>query len=902
MLSRVAAVMAPRTHNRRRVTGSRGRRREGGESEPRRPNMSRRVFISAVLLLLVVMMCCGTGGAASAEDTSDSGSSKEKYFDWRDTNGGETVSLLRVPSLVEMNGEVFAVAEAQCTKEENSFTGIASELLTLTGQESKELVTPKLKTQVLVECPSDKENCASQAEDQAVSQSEKKVHVSRPTTVVQGSDIYMLAGKYCQKPAAAGAGVCEADEWGLLLVKGQVSGNGESSKGILWKETNDVPPTTLVKEPQSLTRLIGGGGSGIKTKDGTLVFPVEVTKEEEKTVSLILYSKDTNTNWKLSKGMSADGCSDPSVVEWEGKLMMMTACDDGRRRVYESADKGDSWTEALGTLSRVWGSKRVENVKLARSGFITARIDNRDVMLVTLPVYSENVEKGVLHLWLTDNTHIVDIGSVSGDDDVAASSLLYKSGDNNELIALYEKKKGNGDTPSLGMVSVRLAEQLQRVKDVLTTWKKVDKRVSKLCTNSLATVIKSTDTACSAGKITDGLVGFLSGSFSDNTWRDEYLGVNATVKGNDGGDKAAAAETAEKETADGVTFNGAWAEWPVGAQGENQLYHFANYNFTLVATVSIDKVPEGHTPIPLMGVKMKGDKSTVLLGLSYNNKEKKWMLQCGGGTNSDGLSSTGEPGTKRHVVILLRNGNQSTAYVDGQRVGNEQCALGNTESQEISHFYIGGDGRSAANKENREDVFLTVTNVLLYNRPLSDNEISVLNPNKVAIQQLRDKSSEPSPVSSHSVDTSTSPVTAVAQQTETLSTPDGKHLTEQGQSMGSSNAGSGGASTTAVSAVSTPAAGEESVMQVAPRSSSDGHKNVVGGSSSDGDPTVETREGTDGQEEEANMQFREVNATALSSSLGNVSQGNNSDAGTMRGSGLLPSLLLLLGLWGFAAL
>ncbi|KAF8296462.1 trans-sialidase, putative, partial [Trypanosoma cruzi] len=44
MLSRVAAVMAPRTHNRRGVTGSSGRRREGRESEPQRPNMSRRFY------------------------------------------------------------------------------------------------------------------------------------------------------------------------------------------------------------------------------------------------------------------------------------------------------------------------------------------------------------------------------------------------------------------------------------------------------------------------------------------------------------------------------------------------------------------------------------------------------------------------------------------------------------------------------------------------------------------------------------------------------------------------------------------------------------------------------------------------------------------------------------------
>ncbi|KAF8280014.1 trans-sialidase, putative, partial [Trypanosoma cruzi] len=65
MLSRVAAVKASRTHNRRRVTGSSGRRREGRESEPQRPNMSRHLFTSAVLLLLFVMVCCSTGGAAS---------------------------------------------------------------------------------------------------------------------------------------------------------------------------------------------------------------------------------------------------------------------------------------------------------------------------------------------------------------------------------------------------------------------------------------------------------------------------------------------------------------------------------------------------------------------------------------------------------------------------------------------------------------------------------------------------------------------------------------------------------------------------------------------------------------------------------------------------------------------
>ncbi|EKG07734.1 trans-sialidase, putative, partial [Trypanosoma cruzi] len=246
-------------------------------------------------------------------------------------------------------------------------------------------------------------------------------------------------------------------------------------------------------------------------KDETLVFPVEGTKKKEnddaeedvKTVSLIISSSKDTTDWTLSKGMSDGGCGAPSVVEWEkGKLMMMTACGDGRRRVYESADKGNTWMEALGTLSRVWGSNQEGKAKTVGSGFITATVgnDERDVMLVTLPVYAEKEEKekGKLHLWLTDNTHIVDIGPISEkDDDAAASALLYKSGNNNndekkELVALYEKKGGDDVTPH-SLFTVTLNKQLERVKEVLTTWKEVDERVSSLCTTLFAGKVTSPD-------------------------------------------------------------------------------------------------------------------------------------------------------------------------------------------------------------------------------------------------------------------------------------------------------------------------------------------------------------------------------------------------------------------------
>ncbi|EAN87547.1 trans-sialidase, putative, partial [Trypanosoma cruzi] len=119
MLSRVAAVKAPRTHNRRRVTGSSGRRREGRESERQRPNMSRRVFASAVLLL-VLIMCCRIV-AAAVDGSSGEGKAVDPFqgttpppYKWQEMTGSEAAAgSLCVPSLAEVAGGVFAVAEAQ---------------------------------------------------------------------------------------------------------------------------------------------------------------------------------------------------------------------------------------------------------------------------------------------------------------------------------------------------------------------------------------------------------------------------------------------------------------------------------------------------------------------------------------------------------------------------------------------------------------------------------------------------------------------------------------------------------------------------------------------------------------------------------------------------------------------
>ncbi|EKF26200.1 trans-sialidase, putative, partial [Trypanosoma cruzi marinkellei] len=165
------------------------------------------------------------------------------------------------------------------------------------------------------------------------------------------------------------------------------------------------------------------------------------------------------------------------------------------------------------------------------------------------------------------------------------------------------------------------------------------------------------------------------------------------------------------------------------------------------------------------------------------------------------------PDTNKHVVILLRNGSEGSAYVDGERVGNAPCQLKNTNSKEISHFYIGGNGGSAGSGEG---VSVTVTNVLLYNRPLDGNDIGAFSANKAFISP---------------------PVTENGQGKAMPSSHVGQPE-QQGKPLGKSAAD--GASTTSMSSVSTPLLGEESAKQLASGPHSEGTQTVNGNSPSDG--------------------------------------------------------------------
>ncbi|EKG02322.1 mucin-associated surface protein (MASP), putative, partial [Trypanosoma cruzi] len=229
------------------------------------------------------------------------------------------------------------------------------------------------------------------------------------------------------------------------------------------------------------------------------------------------------------------------------------------------------------------------------------------------------------------------------------------------------------------------------------------------------------------------------------------------------------------------------------------------------------------------------------------------------------------------------------------------------------------------------------------------NEITALNKKKPSISRLGDGNKLAKVIPSAEV------IAPASQGTVSQPTPGELQQTAPELLKTSKGTGGGDVSTSTLSTVTNSPAGKESVKNLASGTSPDGHQNVDGGSTVDGYQTTTTGygdntqedgplktpkgnlsiadangpttmgvgqdgtavtpevsassaedeenvEGKNVQEEEVQPQNRDVKAAALNSSLGHLSQGNNSDGGTVRGSGLLSSLLLLLGLWVFAAL
>ncbi|KAF8284886.1 putative trans-sialidase, Group II [Trypanosoma cruzi] len=692
MLSRVASVKALRTHNRRGVTGSSGRRREGRENEPQRPNMSRRVFASAVLLLLVTTMCCATCGATPArENDGNSDLRSVEELQWADLfvpqmtpvlpEGGGTPGTKRdafaSPSLVSAGGVLAAFArgeiEAQYTVDGKVIKPTSSDIVAGYIDSSWDWST-------LVEKVSGSTWKAHTVLD-TTDGTNRVGDVFNPTTTTKGNKVFLLAGSYDMLNQSGGN--WKRDSLDLKLVVGDVTKPtaSEPSGWITWGTPTSLGQTTLKTPKAGLKDFASSGGSGVLMEDGTLVFPLMAKSGNGDVFSMIIYSTNNGSTWSLSEGMSPAECLYPRTTEWEGSLLMIVDCVNDQR-VYESRDMGTTWTEAIGTLPGVWTKSKPEvsrDVSPHVDALITATIEGRKVMLYIQRGYALREKKDkALYLWVTDNNRSFSVGPVAVEEAVKwefASALLYSDG-NLHLLQRRDNNKG-------GVISLsRLTEELKTIKSVLSTWSQKDVFFSRF----------SIPTA--------GLVAVLSDAAGDGRWYDEYLCLNATV-------------TNAKKVKDGfqLTEPDSGVMWPVNTQGNNVRHVVLSHDFTLVASVTIEVAPSNNTP--LLGATLGDTNSPLTMGILYT-ADNKWETIFNDKITKSG---TWEP-KKEYQVALMLQGKKAYVYIDGKLLGEEETMLTGETPLELAGFCFG-----ACELHNSP---MTVKNVFLYNRPLGAGELRMV--------------------------------------------------------------------------------------------------------------------------------------------------------------------------------
>lgn len=206
---------------------------------------------------------------------------------------------------------------------------------------------------------------------------------------------------------------------------------------------------------------LGGVGSGIVMRDGTLVFPIQTTHaiantdgspNNTKTViaTTVMYSKDNGKTWDMkatTTPLSMNGQSlENMVFEVEpGKLVMtgragrVGANRAGGRWAYYTEDMGETWKPY--TPVDNFGSSSAQPTQ-GSSIYVTLP-NGRKVLLISRPNgNNDNWQRGNLALWMLDAkdpTHKYEVEIIRPGSGNAAgagySSLAYKDGN---LFIAYE--------------------------------------------------------------------------------------------------------------------------------------------------------------------------------------------------------------------------------------------------------------------------------------------------------------------------------------------------------------------------------------------------------------------------------------------------------------------------------
>lgn len=114
--------------------------------------------------------------------------------------------------------------------------------------------------------------------------------------------------------------------------------------GKSWTTTNLNETSSF---PSDLVSMLGGVGQGIQMYDGTLVFPVQMTRKADSTTRVcagILYSKNDGNTWTLCEGEAPCTSGENNVVEIAPGVILMNARNRNARQTFITYDMGKKWT------------------------------------------------------------------------------------------------------------------------------------------------------------------------------------------------------------------------------------------------------------------------------------------------------------------------------------------------------------------------------------------------------------------------------------------------------------------------------------------------------------------------------------------------------------------------------
>lgn len=137
--------------------------------------------------------------------------------------------------------------------------------------------------------------------------------------------------------------------------------------------------------PNGQISFLGGVGSGIQMKNGTLVFPIQMARANDTPFNCqsgIIYSTDNGESWTMSTSLVPEYTSECSVVEYPTNTIMINCRQEGQnhRSVFSTTDLGTTWVETPMNSGTIQTNACQGHMCKVKVGFDT------EVILFTNPV------------------------------------------------------------------------------------------------------------------------------------------------------------------------------------------------------------------------------------------------------------------------------------------------------------------------------------------------------------------------------------------------------------------------------------------------------------------------------------------------------------------------------------